>query len=776
MHSHYWHISCCEVVCSNALDVQSSYWSTLVTAAWSYISCRAAEMAAPMRQRRVRDVPAIIPCRELSEVPMGCEVDVLRHNANGSTFRTWCRVVAHIPSSFGSSVVVEVKEEDEDKTYRMQKNQLSLARLEILLLSTHIIHTHRSRSSSAACWSRCPKHMQTVLADLDHNLKGAPAPTASSPSQRRLAHKSYAQSSHLLSHASTALCPKRFHVGRRRAVVLVERLLAPLLDRLSGSASSMATSKAKSSSEHAERRMGLTGSTRTARCPLSGVVDMTPILLLNLSASSGRHSRMMMKARRRSTTTRSTRRAMNGAFMPPSTGVLPVVSPVNAEVGLGWSSPSGGGPGIANVGVGGVGGGGGGGDGGGGVCGVGGGGVGGGGVGRGEGSRGGGEGLGDGGDGIKSIPVGTGCDVVCTLLTLLTPTSKRSERSVALVVASVAAALSALDWSAKATRASTITLPAVMFTRPTCIGSTVITVARLRRKANESKVAMSSSRSKVALTTGATTVDGGGGDIASGDEGNGGAGTKPQYPGPAVGSVGEGGGGDGGGGGGGDGGGGGRGGGGGGGEGSGGNGDGGGGGDGVGGDFGAGGIGTGGDGNGRGGGGDGSGGKGDGGGGGVGSGGGGGDGSGASGEGLGGGRNGGGGEGSGGTGPGGGGGGGQGDGMGGEPGGGVDGGGGGGGGVGGGGSGGGSCGGGIGDGGGGNGGGGGVDGEGGSMGPGGGGDGCGGELGGGLGGGKPGSGGEGVGGGGGGGGGGGKGLSSDRIWPLATSWRLRYAK
>ena len=151
MHSHYWHISCCEVVCSNALDVQSSYWSTLVTAAWSYISCRAAEMAAPMRQRRVRDVPAIIPCRELSEVPMGCEVDVLRHNANGSTFRTWCRVVAHIPSSFGSSVVVEVKEEDEDKTYRMQKNQLSLARLEILLLSTHIIHTHRSRSSSAAC-------------------------------------------------------------------------------------------------------------------------------------------------------------------------------------------------------------------------------------------------------------------------------------------------------------------------------------------------------------------------------------------------------------------------------------------------------------------------------------------------------------------------------------------------------------------------------------------------------------------------------------------------
>ena len=63
-------------------------------------------------------------------MPIGCEVDVLRRNEDGSSFRTWCRVVSHITSSFGSSVVIEVKEENGDKTFRMQKYQLSLKRLE----------------------------------------------------------------------------------------------------------------------------------------------------------------------------------------------------------------------------------------------------------------------------------------------------------------------------------------------------------------------------------------------------------------------------------------------------------------------------------------------------------------------------------------------------------------------------------------------------------------------------------------------------------------------
>ena len=49
--------------------------------------------------------------RPLAEMPIGCMVHVPRKKDDGSLFHTWCKVVQHIPSSYGSSVKVEVEGE-----------------------------------------------------------------------------------------------------------------------------------------------------------------------------------------------------------------------------------------------------------------------------------------------------------------------------------------------------------------------------------------------------------------------------------------------------------------------------------------------------------------------------------------------------------------------------------------------------------------------------------------------------------------------------------------
>ena len=87
--------------------------------------------------------PATQRKRPLSDVPVGHEVNVPRMEDNGTRFWTWCKVVSHVPCSYGDSIVVDIpKQTNQPKEV---DQQISLAKLE------------QERESPDVDWVRPPR-------------------------------------------------------------------------------------------------------------------------------------------------------------------------------------------------------------------------------------------------------------------------------------------------------------------------------------------------------------------------------------------------------------------------------------------------------------------------------------------------------------------------------------------------------------------------------------------------------------------------------------------